>query len=105
MPLQPLHLSRRSEPFSHPDWIFEVKYDSFRALARVDSAGVRLISRNGNRFASFDPLCQAVAFFLSVKSAVLDGEIVCLDESSCSQFNLCCSAAVSRCSALSTYWR
>jgi len=64
-----------------------VKYDGFRALAQVDSAGVRLISRNGNRFASFDLLCQSIAFFLSVKSAVLDGEIVCLDEDGCSQYN------------------
>jgi bifunctional non-homologous end joining protein LigD len=48
---------------------------------------VRLISRHGNRFASFDPLCQSMAFFLSVKSAVMDGEIACLDQNGCSQFN------------------
>jgi bifunctional non-homologous end joining protein LigD len=48
-------LDRQREPFSHPDWVFEVKYDGFRALARVDSSGTRLISRNGNRFANFEP--------------------------------------------------
>jgi len=74
-----LPLARQPEPFSHPDWIFEVKYDGFRALARLDSSGARLISRNGNRFTSFEPLCQSIAFFLSVKSAVVDGEIACLD--------------------------
>src|SRR5438874_9737066 len=41
----------------------------------------------GNRFASFDPLCQSIAFFLRAKNAVLDGEIVCLDEKGHSQFN------------------
>jgi bifunctional non-homologous end joining protein LigD len=42
-----------------------------------------LVSRNGNRFASFTDL----EFFLKAKSAVLDGEIVCLDENEHSQFN------------------
>ena len=84
---QPLPLVRQRKPFSHSEWIFEIKYDGFRALACLDSSGVRLISRNANRFSTFDPLCQSIAFFLSVKTAVLDGEIVCLDERGCSQFN------------------
>jgi bifunctional non-homologous end joining protein LigD len=73
--------------WTHPDWLFEIKHDGFRALAYLDSSGVRLISRNANRFASFDPLCQSIAFFLSMKSAVLHGEIVYLDGHGCSQFN------------------
>ena len=84
---QPLPLVRRPHAFSHPDWVYEIKYDGFRALAYVDGSGARLISRNGNRFASFDPLCQSIAFFLRAKSAVLDGEIVCLDSKGHSQFN------------------
>jgi len=28
-------LSRRRDPFSHPDWLFEIKYDGFRALCHV----------------------------------------------------------------------
>jgi bifunctional non-homologous end joining protein LigD len=87
MTFQPLPLARQPEPFSHSDWLFELKYDGFRALAYVNSSGGRLISRNGNRFASFDPLCQSIAFFLSARSAVIDGEIACLDESGRSQFN------------------
>jgi bifunctional non-homologous end joining protein LigD len=78
---------RRPQPFSDPDWIFEIKYDGFRALAYLDGSGARLISRNGNRFASFDFLCQSIAFFLRAKDAVLDGEIVCLDNKGHSQFN------------------
>src|SRR5579862_9176450 len=83
----PLPLSRRPEPFSHPDWLFEVKYDGFRALAYLDPSGVRLVSRNGNRFSSFTTLCASLEFFLKVRSAVLDGEIACLDENGHSQFN------------------
>jgi ATP dependent DNA ligase domain len=84
---QPLPLVRRAQPFSHSDWLFEVKYDGFRALAYLDGSGVRLISRNGNRFGSFDPLSQSIAFFLSAKNAVIDGEIVCLDSKGHSRFN------------------
>jgi ATP-dependent DNA ligase len=85
--LQPLPLSRRPEPFSHPDWLFEVKYEGFRALAYLDPSGVRLISRNGKRFGSFTDLCTGLEFCLNAKNAILDGEIVCLDENGCSQFN------------------
>jgi bifunctional non-homologous end joining protein LigD len=84
---QPLPLVRRPHAFSHPDWVYEIKYDGFRALAYVDGSGTRLISRNGSRFASLDPLCQSMAFFLRAKNAVLDGEIVCLDENGHAQFN------------------
>ena len=76
---QPLPLTRRVDPFSHPDWLFEVKYDGFRALAHMDPSGVRLVSRNENRFSSFGDLCASLELFLKAKSAVLDGEIVCMD--------------------------
>ena len=38
---------RRPEPFGHPDWLFEAKFDGFRAAA--DTVRGQLISRNGNR--------------------------------------------------------
>ena len=86
-PFSPLPLSRQPKPFSHPDWLFEVKYDGFRAMVHLDPSGVRLVSRNGNRFASFTDLCASLELFLRAKHAVLDGEIVCLDENGHSQFN------------------
>ena len=84
---QPLPLVRRPAPFSHPDWLFEIKYDGFRGLAYLDASGVRLISRNGNRFSSFSELCAGLEFSLKAKNAILDGEIVCVDENGSSQFN------------------
>jgi hypothetical protein len=43
----PLPLTRRPEPFSHPDWLFEVKYDGFRAfgLPRPLGSAARLTQR------------------------------------------------------------
>jgi bifunctional non-homologous end joining protein LigD len=72
-------LGRRAEAFSHPDWLFELKYDGFRALALVDDGVCRLVSRNGNAFKSFESLRVSPTRDLRTQSAVLGGEIVCLD--------------------------
>jgi bifunctional non-homologous end joining protein LigD len=61
-------------------WLFELKYDGFRALAVIEHGRVQLISRDGNFFASFADLAKSIAGSLPlVHDAVLDGEIVCLD--------------------------
>jgi bifunctional non-homologous end joining protein LigD len=73
-------------PFSHPDWIFEIKWDGFRALLQSDPGGVRLISRNGNTFRSFPGLCAGLARDMKSRRCVLDGEIVCLDPNGKPQF-------------------
>jgi bifunctional non-homologous end joining protein LigD len=83
---QPLPLSRARAPFSHCDWLFEVKWDGFRALLHSDNDGVRLISRNGNTFKSFPTLCEGLARDLKGRRCVLDGEIVCLDPEGKPQF-------------------
>ena len=73
MPLARLHA-----PFDHDDWIFELKYDGWRALAYVEGGQCQLISRNGNAFKRFGELGAQIGAALR-GSAVLDGEIVCLD--------------------------
>src|SRR5262249_5160043 len=42
-------------PPSGPGWLHEIKHDGFRIMARRDSAGVRLTTRNGNDFTSRFP--------------------------------------------------
>src|SRR5215471_13620391 len=61
MLFQPMPLSRRAEPFNHADWLFEIKWDGFRALLYSGGEGVRLVSRNGNEFKSFPSLCEGLA--------------------------------------------
>jgi ATP-dependent DNA ligase len=41
-------LVRQREPFSHPEWLFEIKQDGFRGLAYIERSTCRLLSRNGN---------------------------------------------------------
>ncbi len=79
-------LGRAPATFSHSDWIYEIKWDGFRALAYVEDDVCRLISRNGNVFKSFPALTAALPDELRVGAAVLDGEIVCLDSDGKSQF-------------------
>jgi hypothetical protein len=77
---QPVTLGRAPEPFSHPDWLFELKFDGFRALGRIEQGKCRLVSRKGNDFKSFRKLTESLLAELKVRSAVLDGEIVCLND-------------------------
>lgn len=79
-------LGRVCEPFSDASWLFEIKWDGFRALAYIDQGECRLVSRNGNAFKSFPSLSESLPAELRARSAVLDGEIVCLDRHGKSQF-------------------
>jgi bifunctional non-homologous end joining protein LigD len=83
---QPLPLTRARAPFSQSDWLFEIKWEGFRALLYSDDSGVRLVSHNRNTFKSFPALCEALARDLKGRRCVLDGEIVCLDANGKPQF-------------------
>src|SRR5713101_1623962 len=86
MAFQPMPLSRRPLPFDHPEWIFELKYDGFRALAVIQNGRTQLISRNGHPFNSFDSLRKALVA-PSEGQTVFDGEIAYLAKRGRPQFN------------------
>jgi len=64
---QPMPLQRRSLPFDDPDWLFELKYDGFRALAIVEHGRAQLLSRNGHPFASFSALAESISDWRSAQ--------------------------------------
>ncbi len=76
-----LMLAENAErPFSDPGWIFELKYDGFRALGSRESGEPRLRYRRGaDATASYPELARALRL-LPFGDLVLDGEIVVLDE-------------------------
>ena len=74
---QPMPLQKRALPFDDPNFVFELKYDGFRALAVIDRRP-QLVSRNGNSFGSFADLAQQIAEHLP-GNTVIDGEIVAVD--------------------------
>lgn len=71
-------LTARSQPFSSPDWLYELKFDGFRALALRGETGVRLLSRHGNNLTTAFPEVAEALLELPSRT-VLDGELVVLD--------------------------
>src|ERR1044071_6081877 len=72
------------EPFDHQEFIFELKHDGFRALAHITPGACQLVSRRGNAYKSFRGLCESLSTLNC--EAVLDGEIVILDQDGRPQF-------------------
>jgi bifunctional non-homologous end joining protein LigD len=73
------------EPFDNGNWIFEIKWDGYRAVAYCTGKNVELISRNLTPFTEkYYPVTDA---FKQLKlKAVFDGEIVAVDESGLAVF-------------------
>jgi bifunctional non-homologous end joining protein LigD len=84
--IQPIIPTLRKEPFDDPGWLFDIKYDGFRALCYLERGCCRLVSRNGNNFRRFDALAAEVAAALRVDEAILDGEVIVADETGRPQF-------------------
>jgi len=76
--IKPMLASTVRQPFDHPEWVFEVKWDGYRAIAEVHEGRVSLYSRNGipfdRRFPSIAEELRRCGF-----NAVMDGEIVAVD--------------------------
>jgi bifunctional non-homologous end joining protein LigD len=75
-----------SDPFDDPEWLFEIKWDGYRALCTIEENSFSLVSRNGldmlQRFPGLDELANAFASL----PVVVDGEIVSLDAEGRSAF-------------------
>jgi len=77
--VKPMLATLVEQPFDHPDWIFEVKWDGYRAIAGIRDGTVSLYSRNGISLSrKFPPLVESLSTFRF--EAVLDGEIVVVDD-------------------------
>jgi bifunctional non-homologous end joining protein LigD len=63
------------------DWLFEVKWDGYRALGYVRSGNAKLVSRNGNDLTErFPTVSRALAQAVRSPDCVVDGEVCALDE-------------------------
>jgi len=83
--IHPMRLRLITEPFDHPDYIFELKHDGFRALVYLQHGECKILSRN-SRVLRF-PLLTKNLSGLSVKDAIIDGEIIHIDANGISHFN------------------
>jgi bifunctional non-homologous end joining protein LigD len=73
-------------PFSKPEWLFEPKWDGFRAICFIEDGFVRFISRRQKSLTEKFPSLQKIAKSVKATVAVLDGEIVALDKNGTVRF-------------------
>jgi bifunctional non-homologous end joining protein LigD len=87
--VEPMQASSVKEPFDSQDWIFETMLDSYRAIAVIDSIGkARIWSRNRLPLERKFPTVRDAVEELNLRSTILDGEIVALDEEGIPRFQL-----------------
>lgn len=86
--IHPMLATPWDDAFDSEDWIFEIKWDGYRAIAFVESGKARLVSRNQNDMTSQFSELEKIAAHVSARTAVLDGEIVALDQEGRSSFSL-----------------
>jgi bifunctional non-homologous end joining protein LigD len=73
-------------PPNAADWTYEVKFDGYRVLARMDDEGVRLYTRNGNDWSAKMPHLVKALGKLKVPGTWIDGEIVVLADNGAPSF-------------------
>ncbi|WP_183574149.1 DNA ligase D [Mucilaginibacter sp. X5P1] len=83
--IQPMKATLVDEPFDDPDWLYEVKWDGYRAIATINKGEVNLISRNNKTFNE-----KFYSIYNLLKkwkiNAVIDGEILVLNDKGISDF-------------------
>src|SRR3569833_2137899 len=83
--IKPMLATLVDEPFDDPKWLYEVKWDGYRALSYVNKGSVDILSRNNKSFNDkYYPLRDLLSQWTI--NAVLDGEIIVLNEKGQSNF-------------------
>ncbi len=86
--IHPMLATPVAKAFDNPDWLFEIKWDGYRAVAFVEDGSVRLVSRNQNDLTRQFPELGRLSQFVKAERAILDGEIVALDDEGRPSFSL-----------------
>jgi bifunctional non-homologous end joining protein LigD len=77
--IQPMQPTVCQYPFSSGEWLFEPKWDGYRAICFLENAKVRFVSRNQRSLSQRFPVLQEGVDEVKAENAILDGEIVALD--------------------------
>ena len=86
--IHPMLATPADKAFDNPDWLFEIKWDGYRAIAFVEDWRVRLVSRTQNDLTAQFSELGSLPQFVKAQRAILDGEIVALDEEGRPSFSL-----------------
>jgi bifunctional non-homologous end joining protein LigD len=86
--IQPMLASIADDPFDDPNWLFEIKWDGYRVVSFIENGKVRMVSRNHNDLGPRYPELRELPKLVNSKTAILDGEVVVLDEQGRPSFSL-----------------
>src|SRR5207237_873588 len=86
--LDPMKAQLGDQAFDNDRWLFEVKWDGVRLIAFIDEGKVLMQSRAGRSVDAEYPQLQAISRFVNAKQAIIDGEVVVLDEHGKPSFQL-----------------
>jgi len=86
--IHPMLAESVEQPFDGAEWLFEIKWDGYRAIAFIQDGKVRLVSRNQNDLTPRYPELKDLAQSIKAKNAILDGEVVALDDEGRASFSL-----------------
>jgi bifunctional non-homologous end joining protein LigD len=86
--IYPMLATPIDHPFDGPEWLFEIKWDGYRAVAFIENGKLRLTSRNQNDLSGRYPELKDLPKFVKGQSVILDGEVVALDEQGRPSFSL-----------------
>lgn len=82
---KPMLATLTDQPFDHDDWIYEIKWDGYRALSFINKGKVNLYSRNGISFnQKFGTIIQALEQLAA--DAVIDGEVIAINKDGTANF-------------------
>jgi len=86
--VQPMLATLTDKPFESKDWVYEIKFDGYRAIAFIDKGDLRLVSRNQNEMTSDFPEIADLPEHVKAKQAIVDGEVCALDDQGRPSFSL-----------------
>jgi len=86
--INPMLATSVDDPFDDPEWLYEIKWDGYRAIAFISKGKVRLVSRNQNDLTAQYSELHSIPSFIKAATAILDGEIAALDDAGRSSFSL-----------------
>jgi bifunctional non-homologous end joining protein LigD len=79
--LEPMLATLGTAVPSGSDWLYEVKWDGYRALCFIENTKVRMLSRRGTKLdKQFAAVAAALAQSVKADTAIIDGEVVALDD-------------------------
>src|SRR4051794_40575137 len=86
--IEPMAATLAGKAFSDPDWLFEIKWDGYRVEAVVRDGKVKLWTRNLKDAETYFPGLLTPPSWIDAREAIVDGEVVALDDEGRPDFSL-----------------